>query len=381
MRALSHSAISMYLDCPQKYKFKYVDRIPEKPKHFFSFGQTVHQALEFFYGVPVPPPPSLKELLDFYKKNWRSAGYETPEQEAQYLEEGRRILTAFHQKHVKDYKLPFFAEYAFHLEVGGVPVTGKVDRIDKLEDSRLAVVDYKTGKAFDISRVEKDTQLTMYQMACEELLGMPVAQLTFYHLPSLTELTVRRHPDGQVQAWRKRIVDVAEDIGAKKFLPKPEDRKCSWCDYKGLCPAWQHQENLLDGKAGAPEKELGESVDRYGALKDQIKDLEAEAEKVRQEIVEALERLDFLRAFGKKYEVSRSLEEKWEFKDKRAVLEVFKAGGLYEKVLAPSAAEIQKIMRGNDLSPAVRAKLENLGRKIQTILLRYKRLENSAGSQ
>ena len=51
MRALSHSSISLYLECPQKWKFKYVDKIPEKPRHFFSFGQSCHEALEFFYGA------------------------------------------------------------------------------------------------------------------------------------------------------------------------------------------------------------------------------------------------------------------------------------------------------------------------------------------
>jgi hypothetical protein len=33
-RPLSHSSISLYNECPQKYKFKYVDKIPEKPGPF-----------------------------------------------------------------------------------------------------------------------------------------------------------------------------------------------------------------------------------------------------------------------------------------------------------------------------------------------------------
>ena len=57
-RPLSHSSISMFQECPQKYKFKYLDKLPEKPRHFFSFGSSVHQALEFFYGVKALPAPS-----------------------------------------------------------------------------------------------------------------------------------------------------------------------------------------------------------------------------------------------------------------------------------------------------------------------------------
>src|ERR1051326_2816660 len=106
-RPLSHSSISLFNECPQKYKFKYVDGIPEKPRHFFAFGQSVHSALEFFYGVKEPVPPTLEQLLEAYGKTWVSAGYKDEWQEKEYREEGRRILTAFHGKHVKDFHVPF----------------------------------------------------------------------------------------------------------------------------------------------------------------------------------------------------------------------------------------------------------------------------------
>ncbi|MBI4055924.1 MAG: PD-(D/E)XK nuclease family protein [Elusimicrobia bacterium] len=240
MRPLSHSSISMYLECPQKYKFKYIDKIPEKPKYFFSFGQSVHSALEFFYGVPALPAPSLEEVLENYQKNWKKEGYKDAHQEREYFEEGKKILVRFYEKHIQDFKPPFFAEYSFTFEVDGVPVTGKVDRIDKLENNKIAIVDYKTGKAFDLSRVKEDSQLTMYQMATEELLGFKVDHLTFYHLPSLTPLTVFPHSLEQVNSLRKRIVQVAESIQAEKFDPKPEERKCNWCDFKPLCPIFKH---------------------------------------------------------------------------------------------------------------------------------------------
>ena len=188
-RPLSHSSISLFNECPQKYKFKYIDKIPEKPRHFFSFGQSVHLALEFFYGVKEAVAPTLEQLLASYKEQWVSAGYKDPGHEAQFFEDGKAILAAFHKKHARDFFLPFFVEYNFNLEVDGVPVTGKVDRVDKLEDGRLAVLDYKTGKALAKDRVAADAQLTMYQMACEQLLGAKVAKLTFYHLPSLSEMT------------------------------------------------------------------------------------------------------------------------------------------------------------------------------------------------
>ena len=380
MRSLSHSAISMYMDCPQKYKFKYVDKIPEAPKYFFSFGQSVHKALEFFYGVPLPPPPNLEEVLAYYQKHWKKEGYGSPAQEMQYKAEGERILKAFHKKHTPDFQPPLFAEYLFNLEVDGIPVTGRVDRIDKLGDGRLAVVDYKTGKSFDLERVKTDSQLTMYQMACEELLGMKVSRLTFYHVPSLTEFTVTRHGEDQVRILKRRIVDVAGSIQAAQFEPKPEERKCSWCDYKPHCPAWRHlyvtQEKTKE-PAEKKDETLARSVDSYGKLKEQIKELEVRAEGMREEILKALAEKDYLRAFGKSYEVSRHLEERWEFEDKKEVLGVLKSSGFYEKVLAPSAPAIQKLMKEGDLPSEVRKKLERLGKKVESAMLRVQRLEDA----
>jgi RecB family exonuclease len=261
-RPLSHSSISLFNECPQKYKFKYVDKIPEKPRHFFSFGQSVHSALEFFYGVKALPAPTLEEVLAYYKEHWVSAGYKDPGQEAQYFEDGKAILAAYHKKHLKDFALPFFVEYGFTFEVDGVPVTGKVDRVDKLPDERLSIIDYKTGKALVGGRVEADPQLTMYQLACEQLLGMKVAKLSFYHLPSLREQIVERHEDSLVEGLKKKIVVTAEKISAGTFEPKPSESVCRWCDYKPLCPVFKPQYAV---PAAAPSVEadaaLAEKID------------------------------------------------------------------------------------------------------------------------
>ena len=380
-RPLSYSAMSMYLECSQKYKFKYVDRIPEAPKYFFSFGQSVHEALEYFYGVPLPPPPSLEEVLAYYRKHWKKEGYRSPEQEAQYFTEGERILRGFYAKHAPGFKPPFFAEYLFNLEVDGVPVTGRVDRIDKLPSGKLSVLDYKTGKAFDLERVKTDHQLTMYQMACEELLGMPVERLTFYHLPTLTELTSERHSPDQVRALKKQIAETAESIQAARFEPKPEEWRCTYCDYKPLCPAWKHLYAVQE-KAEAEVKPedglLSRKVDEYGKLKEEIKELQNRAEKIHDEILKNMSRGDYARAYGEIYEVIRHVEERWEFEDKKAVLDALKAHGLYEKVLAPSASAIQKLMKEVKLSAQARRDLESLGKKTESAVLRFQHLEEKS---
>jgi ATP-dependent helicase/nuclease subunit B len=49
---------------------------------------------------------------------------------------------------------PIAAEVSGHAEIAGIKLRGKADRIDRLPDGSLAIVDYKTGKAPSPSEVQ-----------------------------------------------------------------------------------------------------------------------------------------------------------------------------------------------------------------------------------
>lgn len=364
-RPLSHSSLSMYQECPQKYKFKYIDGVPEKPRHFFSFGQSVHSALEFFYGVKALPAPSLEDVLRHYKEKWVSQGYKDEAQERKYFEDGEVLLREFYRKHISDYHIPFFVEYGFSMSVEGVPVTGKVDRVDRLEDGRLAVLDYKTGKALAEGRQLADAQLTMYQLACESLLGAEVAKLSFYHLPSQQEVSSARHDSALVGALKERIVKTAEAITQEDFQPDPEERKCFWCDFKPICPVFKP----AAAPSAAPpkvEEELAELIDRYGELNGELERLQARLEQAKERITELLRRKNYVRAFGKSFEVCRNAAQKWEFSDKKKVLELIKKAGYYERVLAPSAPLVNQLMTDPNVDLALKDELRKLAKRVET---------------
>ncbi|MFA6029426.1 MAG: PD-(D/E)XK nuclease family protein [Elusimicrobiota bacterium] len=420
MRPLSHSAVTTYLDCPQRWKLKYVDKLPEKPRHFFSFGKTLHSALEFLYGVPTPPPPSLADLLEYYRKNWLTEGYTSPDQEAKYRAEGRSILEAYYAKNVPGFRVPFFVEYKFEtqveipgqktfvLPIGGrpqeislepefltpVPLLGYVDRIDKTEDGRLEIVDYKTGKAFDLDRVREDPQLSLYQMVCEEKLGMKVAGLTLYHLPSQTPFTVDRRGEALVRAVRERVVgvgglvrrglqklDEASDVLPAEFEPKPEERKCSWCDFKPFCPAWrQAYAKPVPAADEAPvlksDRQIEKLVDRYGQLHDRMAALEEESEALKKDIVAQLKSHGYVRAFGVGYEVAMHSEEKWEIqdKDKQKIRDAIQRAGFWDRIIAPSAPLVQKLMNDPALPLDLQERLRKLAKKVEHHTLRLKKI-------
>ncbi len=146
MRPLSYTQIALYQSCPLQYKLQYVDGLKPKDKWYFSFGSTLHLCAQYFFKVRVPPPPSLEELLQFYEGNWISEGYESAEEEAKYETYGREILSKFWEIHSTDFRIPVAVERIFSIDIEGIKLRGYLDRVDKLESGRLAIVDYKTNQ-------------------------------------------------------------------------------------------------------------------------------------------------------------------------------------------------------------------------------------------
>jgi len=279
-RTLSHSSISTYQQCPQKWKFRYIDKVPERPRSFFSFGKSVHSGMEYLFAQMKESFPALEKVLTHYREGWLSEGYETPAQEKWFFKEGERILKGFYAKHKDDRKKVVDVELKFTIDIEGVPVTGYIDRIDETASGGLGIVDYKTGKAFDKSRVRRDPQLTMYQLACRDVFGKEVETVTLYHLNSLTPLTVPAHTAHQEKELKALVVTAAQGINEKKFEPQPEPTGyCRWCDYMQICPAFANKGNG-DSRKIDVSKNVSEEIDRFGKLVSRIESLSEEKAEV-----------------------------------------------------------------------------------------------------
>ena len=233
---LSYSSISKYESCPFAWKLRYVDKVPQAPKHYFSFGKAVHSALERMYEGEECPP--LEEVLEAFRGAWSDAGYKDAKAVEKAKALGVGMLTDHHRAHAVGWAKPFATELKFDMVVDHVRVTGFIDRVDLLPDGTAHVLDYKTGRELEQGRIEEDPQLTMYQIAVEEMYGLKVGKLTLFHVPTNTPQSCGRHSDQLADAWRARIKATADAIAAQKFAPRPTEDACKWCDHKALCPAW-----------------------------------------------------------------------------------------------------------------------------------------------
>lgn len=367
--SFSYSKMGMYKECPQKYKFRYVLKLPEKPKYYFAFGSALHKAMEYLYSSLKPPFPPLENVLAFFKNDWESTsysdkGYASKLKESEGYLEGVRIIKAYYAKHAADTLSPIATEFRTTVDIDGLSVIGIVDRIDYLGGGKVSILDYKTGKK--ISR-EPD-QLMMYQKLMSgnkeledivkarhpEAEKIEFGNMAFYHLPSLDSQVFEPASKEEMDDFWARVLGVAADIKAGKFAPDPSETKCRFCDYKDMCPVWRL--SPADEQGFAPEayeqepprqdplEELSSKIDAYGKAL-------AEAKKLEKEIASAMKDNGLNRHFGKEFEVSLQKTRNINFKDKEKTVQTLKSLNLLGKTLVPTLGSITALLESGSLTP------------------------------
>ena len=237
---LNHSGISAFRGCPLRYKYSNIIQIPRPQSAAPQFGTMIHETLEQFYrrykeGEIV----TAETLLSYYKEHWKRFGYISKEQEKNYFEKGIAILQSYWEVNSKHLTKPIYLEKGFGLKMGTYNVTGKIDRIDRIRDDEVEVVDYKTGRPKTQKEVEKDDevrlQLYIYAIACQDFLNVNATKLTFYYLEDQSKVTLVPEPEDL--AWAENIiVETAGQILESTFEGTP-GKVCEWCDFESICPS------------------------------------------------------------------------------------------------------------------------------------------------
>ena len=328
----------------------------------------MHDCVERFFKVSTPPPPSLEELLQFYEQNWLPHGYESPEEEANYKEYGREILSKFWEIHYSDFRMPIALERSFYVDIEGIKLRGFIDRVDKLESGGLSIIDYKTNKElFTTEYLDNDLQLTIYQLAAEQMWQLPVERLTLYHLRSNTACGCPPRDPSRLEQARQLVLDVAESISQGKF-PATENQYCP-CDFPEHCPYYRHQymeiipqparQELLPGIAAV------DAVERYASLQAQIKELQTQLNEAKETIIRYCQSEELNRVYSSEYEATYKLIERTGFNEDE-VKALLEPEGLWEKVLGFDQSRLRQLLTDKETASDIKKRLESLRHIIST---------------
>ncbi len=361
---LSYSKIDTYYNCPLKYKFTYIDKIPRIERPYLSFGTSLHSTVEFIYGKDVPPPPTLEEVIDFYHQNWKSEGYESPKDEKEHFNYGQKIIEDFYNLNVNasDFIPPFAVEQRINVEINNVNIFGYIDRLDKLDEESLELIDYKSGKKPpDKDRLLKNMQLSIYKIAAEKMYDMKVKKQTIYDLRTNTSFSVLQDQE-QIEQTLDVIYDVSRGITNQEFEPR-KNNLCDYCDYQNICPEFNfdmpNQKEVQLNSLSLDKAEIMEAVDEYGRLKDEIKEREAMIKELREQIIEFCQSNNSYNPHGDKYKATYSVNAKHEYPEEK-VKNLLKPLDLWDKVVQMKPKLLEELIDDRNIPRQIAEQIKNL---------------------
>lgn len=244
-KKVSYSQIDMYQDCPKKYEYSYVYQIPSAPNASLSFGSSVHNTLKDFYtlfqrykeGLGITEVPSREELIEIFKKNWISKGYESKQHERQRLERGVKVMSEYYDKFFNLDQNPYRLEQSFTVHLPDSSFVGKIDRMDLVEKGEIPtveIIDYKTGSLKSDTDIKHDLQLPLYAIFAEQSLGVKVSRAKYIFVEEGVEVEVDMSQERREKA-RENVCDVISLIKKREFSATPNNFKCKYCNFRTIC--------------------------------------------------------------------------------------------------------------------------------------------------
>jgi len=243
LKNFSYSQLNSFKICPLQFKYLYVLKIPTMPTDSASFGTTIHKTLQNFYSEFIKNKKVDKNrLIKIYKETWIPVGYSSKAHGDRMKKEGEKILNKYYEKYHSSSLNILGLEKLFKIKItGNIFLTGKIDRIDKLNKNEIEIIDYKTGRKPNERELTKNIQLAIYSLAAHDknLFNRKLSDinLTFYYLQGPEKITLKKTEEDLAET-KEKIINMVGDIRQNIFIPNP-GMHCDFCSFKIICEAWQ----------------------------------------------------------------------------------------------------------------------------------------------
>ncbi|MEV0527454.1 RecB family exonuclease [Streptomyces sp. NPDC050439] len=249
--SLSPSRASDFMQCPLLYRFRVIDKLPEKPSEAATRGTLVHAVLERLFDAPAGErtATSAKSLIPGQWDRLREAkpeltelfaGDERGERLARWLADAEKLVERWFTLEDPTRLEPAERELFVQAELeSGLKLRGIIDRVDVAPTGEVRIVDYKTGKAPRPEYSEGALfQMKFYALVVWRLKGVVPRRLQLVYLGSGDVITYDPRIEDLEQVERKlhalwEAITLATETG--DWRPRPT-KLCGWCDHQAVCP-------------------------------------------------------------------------------------------------------------------------------------------------
>jgi putative RecB family exonuclease len=243
---LSPSRAADFKTCPLLYRFRTIDKLPERPTPDQLRGTLVHAVLERLFDLPAAErtPQAAAALTE---PQWHRMREEFPEVaevpvEDDFLPSTRALLDGYFRMEDPRRIEPAERESLVATLVDDqLLIRGYIDRLDISPAGDLRVVDYKTGgaprEAFEARAL---FQLKFYALVLWRTRGVVPRVLRLIYLKDAEVCDYSPDPEELVRFERTVLAlwrAIEQATAARDFRPRPS-RLCGWCSHQQVCPAF-----------------------------------------------------------------------------------------------------------------------------------------------
>ncbi|MFC9234392.1 RecB family exonuclease [Streptomyces decoyicus] len=249
--ALSPSRASDFMQCPLLYRFRVIDRLPEKPSAAATRGTVVHAVLERLFDAPAAERTAVgaramvpgewakllakrPELAELFAEDAEG------ERLAQWLAEAEALVERWFSLEDPTRLEP--ADRELYVETvldSGLRLRGFIDRVDVAPTGEVRIVDYKTGKAPRPQFAEGALfQMKFYALVMWRLRGVVPRRLQLVYLGS-GDVVTYDPGEADLRGVERKLLALWEAIQLATvtgdWRPRPT-KLCGWCDHQAHCP-------------------------------------------------------------------------------------------------------------------------------------------------
>lgn len=207
---ISPAMLKIFEECPQKYKFMYVDKISlPQNKYFFEKGKKIHA------------------IASYYIK-----GFDVSKLENALNETERKIWN--YLKSTEYFKYEFLkSEYQLNMKITEYWIGGRLDALVK-DENNYYILDYKTG---EIPKNPEFDYQTMIYLLCADKKIKNYDSLSFVYLDLKNNSEYKiQFTDELKTMYQEKLLKILKqlDLTTNYKQKMLQDNKCN-CDYCKIC--------------------------------------------------------------------------------------------------------------------------------------------------
>jgi len=375
MTVYSHSRLSCYEQCPQKFKLQYIDKVETEIEESIEafLGNRVHETLEKLYrDLVYQKVNSLDDLLLFlhieWDTNWVDSIVIVKEEYGadNYLKMAEKYITDYYKRYQ-----PFTDCKTIALEdrilvnldeEQNYQLQGYIDRLSEAGDGFYEIHDYKTNSRLPLDDyIRSDRQLALYMIGVKKSYPDVKNVRLIWHFLAFDKEVDSTRTNKELEQLKKDTISLIDTIESDEKFEASPTYICDWCEYKPVCKQWSHLYKIMEKPENEYMKDSGvKLVNQYIELKDKKKKIADELDCDIVKIEEALysfaekEKVDVV--FGSKNKIRIKEIDQYKFpvknsKERKDLEKVLKEIGIWNEIDQLDTSALNNVLLEKKIAP------------------------------